>query len=198
MSGLAELREYLARVSPGRVGDDDGELESLLCACWRQLEGGGAEGTTAEKLVGRVEDLEWDPPLLRFRIERHGRTVRGSSRADVHAWSVDVDAGTASCASGGWRQLKPAAARLDVVPLAREVAELVSRGAEDELLPWRGPDDVEVRVGLLVPTESVAKKAVEGRRKRLKLALDEALRPDRWRRAGPRARWRRGDGPPAA
>jgi len=195
MSELEVLRRYVGGLRTGRLSDAD-ELESLLCACWGELDGGSAEGTKAEKLAGRVEDLEWDPPLLRFKIERHGRTVRGSSRADMHAWSVDVDAGTASCSPGGWRQLKPAAARLDVVPLAREVAEVVSRGAEDEWLLWRSPADVEVRVGLIVPADGVAKQTVEGRRKRLKLALDEALRPGGWRRAGPRPRYRRGDGPP--
>jgi hypothetical protein len=36
---------------------------------------------TGQKLLGRMEEVVWEPPILSFTVERHGGTVQGSSRA---------------------------------------------------------------------------------------------------------------------
>jgi hypothetical protein len=71
----------------------------------------------AEKLYGRMESVLWEPPLLTFVIERHGSTIRGSTRAELQHWTVDVNQGTATLALGGHRQLYPAQPRLNIQPL---------------------------------------------------------------------------------
>ena len=66
------------------------------------------------KLIDRMEKVEWVPPVLRFQIERHGATVKGSSRAELHEWTIDLCKATAECVSKGSRQIIPMAPRLNV------------------------------------------------------------------------------------
>jgi hypothetical protein len=49
--------------------------------------------------VSRAEELSWNPPILSFTIERHGATARGSSRAELHEWTVNLHEGTAHWAA---------------------------------------------------------------------------------------------------
>jgi hypothetical protein len=60
--------------------------------------------------IERIEEATWEDPIFTFVIERHGRTVHGSSRAELQRWTVDLDAGTATtAASHSHRQLTPPA-----------------------------------------------------------------------------------------
>src|SRR5947208_2380350 len=96
------LREALAEVPAGPlVGDMASKVESLLIGCWDEFEGSSTENTTGDKLIGRIEKLEWQPPNLTFRIERHGATVMGSSRATLQRWNVDIEARNATVATSG-------------------------------------------------------------------------------------------------
>lgn len=65
-----------------------------------------------------TEDLQWNPPVLNFRIERHGARARGSTRAELQTWEIDVIQATAKIVATGHRQLEPMDARLDVNPRA--------------------------------------------------------------------------------
>jgi len=90
---LEQLRIVLRDVPPGKV-QDGGHVKRLLVDAWDVFHNhGDGHGLTVLKLSGRIEDLSWDPPNLRFVIERHGRTVNGSSRAELHYWSCDVETG---------------------------------------------------------------------------------------------------------
>jgi hypothetical protein len=60
----------------------------------------GADETAMEGWkVSRAEELSWNPPILSFTIERHGATARGSSRAELHEWTVTLHEGTAHWAA---------------------------------------------------------------------------------------------------
>src|SRR5438270_7987054 len=91
-----QLRELLGTIPRGKLVEADARrIEQALAACWEDLagyEGGMAGG----KLFGRTEEMEWDPPLLIFKIERHGGFVAGSSRAEIQNWQVDLDRRSAS------------------------------------------------------------------------------------------------------
>jgi hypothetical protein len=177
--GLEALRAHLAGLEPGPVSEA-GEVESLLAACWDRLDGSDAEGMNADKLSGRAEKLEWDPPVLSFVIARHGGTVMGSSRAEVHGWRIDVVDMTAHCSVAGHRQLRPMAPRLAVGPLARETADLIRSGKPDPTLKWRTDGEVRVLIGKIITEGAVPKQTLAGRRKRFWAALDEQLQGDGW------------------
>lgn len=96
---------FLAGIKQGQV-EDTGELARHLSDVWNDLAGSHDQKTTPNKLTSRpLEDVIWSPPLLLFTLERHGGTVNGSSRAELHRWEVDVERWQASIKSKGRRQL---------------------------------------------------------------------------------------------
>ena len=180
--GHEELKDYLRTIEPGRIART-GDLERLLTEVWEDL-GGDEGGMAGRKLIGRMEGAEWHPPTLIFTIERHGGTVLGSSRAELQRWVVDLDRMMATCERAGHRQLSPTARRVDVGPIAAEIAGLVVGGVIDDRLRWLGDGRVRVEVGRIFPERSGYKQTVQGRRKRLREALIEALGPKGWGHLG--------------
>jgi hypothetical protein len=82
-----------------------------------------------------MEAVAWNPPVLTFRIERHGGTVLGSTRAELQHWHVDLERKTASLVKTGRRQLRPMQPRLNVEPLVEEIVRLIV--AEQPAEGWR-------------------------------------------------------------
>ena len=142
-----------------------------------------AEGMNADKLH-RIELLTWDPPRLSFLIERHGGTVKGSTRAERYEWQIDVVEMTASCSAVGHRQLHPMPPRLDVTPLAREVAAMICSGQPDPRLKWLKDDEVCFLIGKIYPAGTAAEQTMAGRRKRFWAALDDEMHRQGWQSAG--------------
>ena len=180
--GYEELKDYLRTIEPGRIART-GDLKRLLAGVWDDL-GGDDGGMAGCKLIGRMERVEWHPPVLAFTIERHGGTALGSTRAELQRWAVNLDRGTATCERAGHRQLSPMARRVDVGPIAEEIAGLIVGGVIDDRLRWLGDGRVRLEVGRIFPERSGYKQTVQGRRKRLREALIEALGPKGWGHLG--------------
>ena len=178
MSSLQALRDHLAGIPSGMVAEP-GDIPRLLADCWDEFEGSDAEGMGAWKLP-RMEDPEWEPPVLSFIIERHGATVCGSSRAEVHAWSVDLDKQTAGCAKVSHRQVRPMQPALKVEPVVNAIVDLIVRGQEDDRLKWYEDGRVKVMIGKILPEGSAFKQTLEGRRKRLREMLTSRLADEGW------------------
>ena len=132
------------------------------------------------KLIGRTENLRWDPPILKFPIERHGGRMLGSTRAELQTWDIDVIHGTARIVATGHRQLEQMEARLDVKPLASETAAMIVDGRESPWLKWASPTRVRIIIAEVIPATN--KQITAGRRKRFVAALDPLLGPQGWRR----------------
>lgn len=75
------LIDYLSGLEPGRHPDTS-DLGRHLAGAWTAFGGNDSEGMRADKLLGRMERVEWSPPALSFVIERHRRTCAGSTRDD--------------------------------------------------------------------------------------------------------------------
>jgi hypothetical protein len=184
-SPIQALRDYLVSTSVGAV-DEPTELATLLADCWDAFEGSRDEGMAPYKLRGRMERVVWEPPVLRFQIERHGGTALGSTRAERHEWQLNLDSRTATCVSVGYRQIRPMAPRLDIRSLADEVVRLILMRAADTRLKWRADGSVQVLLGKVLPQEGF-KRTLEGRNKRFHAALDERMEAAGWRRVGKRS-----------
>ncbi len=118
---MEELLKYLESLKAGSIPDTS-EVESLLAVCWDKFDDSRVGGMTGDKFDGRMENVQWEPPVLSFDIERHGRIVGGgSTRADIHRWKLDVIKRTASFEQARYRQVRPNAKRLDVNPIAEEI-----------------------------------------------------------------------------
>ena len=152
----------------------------LLASCWDELDGGSEQGMEGLKLYYRVEDLCWQPPLLSFRIERHGATVQGSVYAEMQGWSVNVEEGSAVCGLSGQRVVGKKQPPMKVEPLAKEIVELISAGKDDLRIKWYGQSRVRIFVAAVIPQDSAPKQTVIGGRKRLAKALEESLASRGW------------------
>jgi hypothetical protein len=143
------------------------------------LAGSSEGGIESNKLFGRMESVEWFPPLLTFKIERHGGASLGSSRAEIQHWAINISEKIASFAGSTHRQLWPSQRRLDVKPLANAAARSILRLQRDEYLKWFPDGHVLVSIGKVIPAGG-PKQTVAGRRKRFRTALDAILKANGW------------------
>jgi len=181
---VKNLEAFLAKLSTGPISDTS-KLESLLMDCWDDFSGSGEGGMKAYKLSGRIEQPTWQPPLLSFKIERHGGTVQGSSRAEMQRWTVDTVLKTSRVAEAGYRQLTPRQpnwTKAAATKAAQKVSDLINHRSEDELLTWLRNGGVRVMISKIVPDDAAA-QTVSGRRKRFWKCLDDLLGPS-WSRVG--------------
>jgi hypothetical protein len=171
--------------------NDVGQVTALLIAAWDHLLGAQEEAMASHKLR-RIETPAWDPPILSFTIERHGATVLGSSRAVVQRWTINLDAATADFEGIGARQLRSMNKQLDVQPLAREIAQAIEARADDPRVRWHG-DVAHPVLARIIPGEGLPKQTVEGRRRRLREALEREMALLGWTPVG-RGRYARSEG----
>jgi hypothetical protein len=152
---------------------DTGEVERLLAGVWGELirDDGGMEGY---KLLNRMENVRWEPPVLQFQIERHGGTVLGSTRAELQHWDVDVGEGTATLRKVGHRQLSPMAKKVYIKPLVEEIVRSILNHTPDDRVSW-GDGYALVHTCKIFPKGSAVNMTLEGRRKRFRQALETRL-----------------------
>ncbi len=176
---MKDLIDYLVSLHPGPILDTT-RLEDLLASCWHEFDGGDLEGMSGDKLRGRMEEVVWKPPVLSFLIERHGGTVLGSTRADIHSWEVNVQECSASLQTGRYRQLRPRQERVDVKPMAEAIIDSIVNQREDNRLKWNKDNSVRVLISSVLPTGSAVSQTLRGRRRRLQKMLDEGLGTVGW------------------
>lgn len=182
MTNTVDLKSLLNKFGCGQiVGKDKDNVEKLLTWHWSSLDGSTAGGMSAAKLQGRTEALVWTPPTLTFSIERHGATVLGSSRAEIQHWEVNLENATARLIKTGWRQIYPMARRMDVRPIAEEIARAILNGIEIDSLKWISPDEVKILTSVVIPATN--QQTTTARRQRLLKKILELVEPHGWRRA---------------
>jgi hypothetical protein len=106
-------------------------------------------------------------------IERHGGAGFGSSRAELQAWSVDVQRGEAHSEVVGHRQLAPMQARFDAKTPAHEIAAAIRNGAHDPRVQRTKDGGVQVLTREILPPGS--QQTTGGRRRRFYGELDSEL-----------------------
>jgi hypothetical protein len=180
---MTGLLDHLAMISPGPISDP-ATLERLLAARWHEFTGDDG-GMTGQKLLGRMEDVVWEPPILTFTIERHGGTVLGSTRAELQHWQVNLQEKTALIVNRGHRQLMPMAKRIYIKPLVDRILEAIRTGSESDLVSKDEDGKVAVKTTSIFPTGSAVRMTLEGRRKRLREAVAGVLLKEGWQRLGP-------------
>lgn len=177
---LASLRSFLNCQPPGPLANEE-QLESLLVTAWGELGSSADGGMQSYKLRGRMENVAWNPPILSFRIERHGGTVNGSVYAEMQQWHVDCEKGIANYdrSNSRNRQIAPKSRPLKVAPIAKEIADIIRRGVADERVKWISSSEVKVLISEVVP-DGGAQQTISGRRKRFYTALQHELAEAGW------------------
>jgi hypothetical protein len=171
------LAEYLAGLPRGPI-QYPGPVMRLLAEAWDDMKGSGDGGMKSDKILGRCEELLWESQHLTFKIERHGATVYGSSRAELQHWCVNPITKDAYIAKRGHRQLYTMSKRLDVYALAQDVAKEILAHADSDHLKWYPDGRVKVVVGKVIP-ETCARTTVS-RRARYRQALIALLKALGW------------------
>lgn len=173
------LTTYLRQIPEGQIADT-AELERLLGLAWDDFHGDYG-GMTSQKLIGRMEEVLWQPPRLTFVIERHGGMDMGSTRARMQRWTVDLEQRMVRMCVWGYRQIIPRAAPLDVGPIAEEIVTLVLNGSEDRQIRWSRTGNVQVLIGKILPEDSACSQTLLRRRSRLSCAISWKLTTHGWR-----------------
>ena len=173
------LRVFLNTLTPGPVTDRE-HLIPLLKAVWEGLDGAREARMAAYKL-DRIEEAHWKPPFLEIAIERHGAIVGGgSTRAEVQTWRIDLDTKRATISDTRKRQVAPMAPRLNIKPLAQDVAGKIVAGVETDCLKWLdGRARVRVLIGKVIPADGFA-QTIRGRRRRFTTELQKLLQDHDW------------------
>lgn len=173
ITALDTLRQFLSQIPAGDLSGDIGEQAiKLLQNCWGDLAGAGIEATRGYKLK-RAEGLTWQSPSLSFKLERHGGTCMGSTRAEIHAWVVDVEKAVAEMSIAGRRQLYPMDApftKKRAQERAAEILNLIQGGMKDDTLKWHADGSVT-----LILNRSVEAKFESTRKNRVKILLRQLL-----------------------
>ena len=187
MDRIERLRALLEDIGEGEIPQEKrDEVIKYLKEIWDDLKRPDT-GLDAYKL-DRIEELEWRPPKLSFLIERHGAVVLESTRAELQYWWVNLETGEADYVERGYRQIysriKPWRTA-EIRKVAREIAQLVLSGKEDDRLRWISDRKVQVLTKRIIPDYSwLPKQTLEGRRKRFYRVLEDYLRDKGWVRKG--------------
>jgi len=181
---MDDLVKYLENQKPGAIVNT-GELESLLCIYWDKLDSSPEPGMTGDKLIRRTENVFWDSPILRFSIERHGGIVKGSTRAEIQTWEVNINQKSAECINTGHRQLHPKQQSLDIKGLASEIVDFIINKEKDERLEWKSEASVRVLIGKIIPPDLSFKPTLAGRRIRFRQELKKLLENQGWKEGRP-------------
>lgn len=178
---MQKLIEYLNSLQPGEIQVNE-QLERLVWDCWEDFKGSDETKMEGYKILHRMETAFWKPPIFSFTIERHGATTGGSIWAEVQRWEFNLVSKEADCEDVGRRMVHKMDARLNVLPIAQEVADLVLNHKEDKRLKWHKTGTVTIRTGEIIPMTN--KQTTEGRRKRFNKALTEILAEFGWDQTG--------------
>ena len=177
---MEDLIHLLTHTPPGTIRDTY-LLERLLSKCWGQLHGSSDQRMAPYKLLRRMEQVKWRPPLLTFAVERH--ETPGSTNTKVEHWVVDLHNNTASISRSDQRTLCPLSPADTPETAAKEIAQSILSRSPDRRLKWE-EGSVCVMATWSCPSTSPASGTLGIRRKRLCRCIRQAIRPHGWRHIG--------------
>lgn len=99
------------------------------------------------------------------------RAARGDGHGFEPEWTIDLEQRTKTVQTVGRRQVRPIQGRLDVQPIAEEIAAAILGGRPDDCLKWNGDYHVRLLIGEVLPVGSAVKETLASRRERLREAV---------------------------
>jgi hypothetical protein len=178
---MKDLIRLVAHTPPGRIRDTS-VLERLLEEYWTQLDGSATSGMCGWRLVERMENVFWRPPVLSFSIERH--RVCGAAQALVQHWKVDFHRNTASITQTENRTLTPVSPSDSVEALGQSMAQAILTGTDDHRLQREADGTVCMLATWVIPSESNFSRTIGTRRRRLCKHIADTLAPYGWEKVG--------------
>jgi len=186
---MKELIDYLNSLPEGPLNSlQVFHLTPLLAEYWTRFKGSEDTKMADYKLSRGIENVVWNPPILKFTIERHGGTVLGSSRAQLHEWILNIEEETAITddTTKRYRQIKPKQLPLNVKIIAEDVLNKIMNKIIDERIKWYNDGKVRIQIGKIkeLADGSAVPQTLISRRKRFRLIMDEELIKEGWLKIG--------------
>lgn len=178
---MKRLIHYLSHTAPGEIADT-GAVEHLLEECWEELDGSAALGMVGHKLLGRMENAIWCPPMLRFAIERH--VACGSTHVILERWRVDLHRNTAGIEKTEPRKLYRLSLATSVEEAGEEIAQAILAGVPDDRLRWEEDGSASVLASWEFPRTSTFSRTLGSRRMRLCRCIADAISGHGWKAVG--------------
>ena len=154
------------------------ETLAILREHWDNIAGANETSMTAFKL-DRAIAVQWHhgERTLSFEIERHGATVKGSSRAARQQWVVDLINCTAQQSVDGYNQLRPRDKSFLTAPAVAKIVALVKAGPETPTPDGAGWKDGALRIqpSVLFGLVSDSKQTQTNRTRNLRIATGKEL-----------------------
>lgn len=173
------VTEHLGPDATGPVSEEHvWFIRSILESEWETFTGDN-EGLTEMKLH-RAEAYIWEPPCVKFTIERHGAMQFGSSRAELQEWTINLDTKWKECRTTGYRQISKRQPPWDADPVAEEIAAIILAGDSDDRIEWESPTKAKIFTREFVPSGS--QQTTQYRKKRFYEELDGRLMSHGWKR----------------
>jgi hypothetical protein len=185
---LETLVDLLENLPAGPIANNlCGQVINLLQGCWNEFTGSHQTNMEAYKLDKRVENLVWAPPVLSFKMARHGATVRGSPREHLYWWHINVADKTATPEKGTFRLVRPSAEKLskgEILEIVRRVCEHVQNGPlslapPGIFLKWKSETEILIIPATLIAADGF-KQTLAGRRKRVRSILIDEMKMIGW------------------
>ena len=160
--------------------DQKEQLIPLLKAVWNGISNTDTTNLLVSKLW-RIENVMWQPPKLTFEIERHGWTVFGSTRADLHTWEVDTEKAQAHIVGMTYRQLVPRDKPFKAVQVVQELRDIIVKGRKDDRIEYKNAEKtiVKILVGKAVPASN--KETRISRRKKFRPEMQKRMAEKSWK-----------------
>ena len=167
----------------------EGEIDSamkpaiieILGENWEDIPGANCEKTYPYKIKrAQDEPMKWEAPILSFKLERHGGTVMGSKKAEIHSWVIDTQKRRAQIVNKSPRYLVPPDRKWDPTPLAQELFRAIAQRQEHPNLKWDNENTTVRLIGIrdLIPGDN--NQTLQGRRKKFRENLQELLSEKGW------------------
>jgi hypothetical protein len=131
-----------------------------------------------EKVVGRIVELHWNPPVLSLGIRRDD----GSAEHTVQPWQVDVQDGVAWVATDRRLELPPKA---DAAALAFGLVDLLVAGSSSTAIVRKAGGRISIRPGEVPGLDVGFSETLPGRHCRFRAALDQAMAAAGFVKSGP-------------
>ena len=125
-------------------------------------------------------DVTWKYPILQFKME-YPLEYLNSKYVLVQQWEINIGTKQHELISERKRMRVPNQPRLDVKPIAAEVASKIKNKQEDFRLKWYEDGSVKVLTNKIIPKNSGYNRTVEGRRNRFYQSLADHLQDTGWK-----------------
>ena len=177
---LQNLNKHLTALPAGPISNE-GTVRLLLYDAWDDLLIADDGGFKKDNHIYRVVNLVWDSPCLTFEIERHGGVARGSIRAEIQKWTINVQSHFADYIVSGLKQMRPPNLPVDMAPIVTRVTSSISDQSDDPWITWLDQERSRCRLNipLIIPDQGPS-QAVRESRKRLNEDLAQTLAPSGW------------------